>query len=41
VIHIGKEITPEELEAVSEGPDDYRSGAELIFSRILALSEEC
>jgi 1-acyl-sn-glycerol-3-phosphate acyltransferase len=41
VIHIGKEIPPEELEAVSEGPDDYRSGAELIFSRILALSEEC
>ncbi len=40
VIRIGKEISPEELAAVAENSDDYRHGAELIFSRILALAEE-
>lgn len=39
VIRIGKEISPEELRAVSEGPEDHRHGAELIFSRILAMEE--
>ena len=40
IIHIGKAITTEELAAVSEGSDDHRHGAELIFSRILSLAEE-
>ncbi len=40
VIRIGREISPEELAAAAEGPEDYRSGAELIFSRILALEEK-
>ena len=40
VIRIGREISPEELASAAEGPEDYRSGAELIFSRILALEEK-
>ena len=39
IIRIGKAISPEELAAVTEGPEDHRHGAELIFSRILALEE--
>jgi len=40
IIRIGKAISPEELAAVAEGPEDYRHGAELIFSRITSLEEE-
>ncbi len=39
VIRIGKEISPEELAAVAESPEDHRHGAELIFSRITALGD--
>ena len=40
VVRIGKEISPEELAAVSEGPEDHKHGAELIFNRILSLRED-
>ena len=39
IIRIGKEISPEELAAVADSPEDYRHGAELIFSRITSLEE--
>ena len=37
VVIIGKEITSEELNAVSNGGEDHKSAAELIFSRITEL----
>ncbi len=40
IVRIGKEISPEELAAVAEGPEDHRHGAELIFSRITSLEEK-
>lgn len=40
IIRIGQAITPEELAAVAESPEDHRHGAELIFSRITALMPE-
>ena len=40
IVRIGKEISPEELAAVTENPEDHRHGAELIFSRITSLEEE-
>ena len=39
VVRIGKEISPEELRAVAEGPEDHRHGAELIFERILSMGD--
>ncbi len=39
IIRIGKEISPEELAAMAESREDYRHGAELIFSRIASLEE--
>lgn len=40
IVRIGKEISPEELAAVADNPEDHRHGAELIFSRITSLEEE-
>lgn len=39
IIRIGKEISAEELQNAADGPEDHRSGAELIFSRITAMEE--
>ncbi len=36
---IGKEISPEELKAAATSPEDRKSGAELIFSRITELED--
>ena len=40
VVRIGKEISPEELAAAAETPEDHRHAAELIFSRIVEMSGE-
>ena len=37
---IGKEITPEELSSAALSPEDHKSPAELIFSRITELGDE-
>ena len=36
---IGKEITPEEMRATMKSSEDYRSAADLIFSKILELED--